>query len=99
MANELQDGFLILKDNGKFRFHMNLWMILNFKTSKNTGTYVQVKDTLFLDWEGTDPKNIKPYLSRKCILDSSGMLWFVEEHTNKKLWSMREKRINPAANP
>ncbi len=36
MTNELEDGYLILKENGYFKFYQKLWMIINIKEVDNT---------------------------------------------------------------
>jgi len=87
MANEFQDGYLILLENGYFKFYQKFWLIVSIKQGEYLGRYSQVNDTIHLNWLDTDPKEIKYYLSNKCIIDTgTNHLWFVDELTNKKLW-------------
>ena len=89
MANELGDVYLILKENGYFKFYQKLWMIINIKEADYIGRYSRKNDTLFLDWLNVDPKQIKYYLSGKCIIKASEKeVWFVDEITNEKLWGL-----------
>ncbi len=89
MANELQDGYLVLKENGYFKFYQKMWLIVNIKQGESVGRYSQKSDTLYLDWLDTDPKQIKYYLSKKCVIDSTTKnLWFIDELTNQRLWGM-----------
>ena len=89
MMNELEDGYLILKENGYFKFYQKLWMIINIKEGDYFGRYSQKNDTLFLDWLNVDPKQIKYYLSSRCIINASEKeVCFVDEITYKKLWGL-----------
>ena len=89
MTNELEDGYLILKENGYFKFSQKLWMVIRIKVADYTGRYSRKNDTLFLDWLNVDPKQIKYYLSGKCIIKASEKeVWFVDEITNEKLWGL-----------
>jgi hypothetical protein len=89
MTNELEDGCLILKENGYFEFDQKLWTIINIKEAGYIGRYSRKNDTLFLDWLNVDPKQIKYYLSGKCIINASEKeAWFVDEITNEKLWGL-----------
>ena len=89
MGNDLQDGYLVLKENGYFKFYQKLWLGITLKQDEYAGRYSQSGDTLYLDWLQTDPKKIKNYLSRKCIITpSKKRVWFVDETTNKLLWSL-----------
>ena len=89
MANEFQDGYLILLENGYFKFYQKFWLIVSIKQGEYLGRYSQVNDTIHLNWLDTDPKEIKYYLSNKCIIDTgTNYLWFVDEVTNKKLWGL-----------
>ena len=92
MANELQDGYLLLKENGYFKFYQKLWVIVSIKQGENIGRYSQSNDTLYLNWLDTDPKEIKYYLSSKCVIDSTTKtLWFIDEVTNERLWGLGQK--------
>jgi len=89
MGNELQDGYLVLKENGYFKFYQKLWLIVSIKQGESVGRYSQMKDTLYLNWLDTDPKQIKYYLSNKCIIDSTTKsLWFIDELSNQRLWGL-----------
>lgn len=89
MANELQDGYLVLKENGYFKFYQKLWLIVSIKQGEFVGRYSQKNDTIYLDWLNTDPKQIKYYLSRKCVINpTTKSLWFIDEVTNQKLWGL-----------
>jgi hypothetical protein len=89
MANELQDGYLVLKENGYFEFYEKLWVIVSIKQGEYAGRYSQKDDTLYLDWLDTDPKQIKYYLSKKCTIDpATKSLWFIDELTNQRLWGL-----------
>lgn len=89
MANELQDGYLVLKENGYFKFYQKLWLIISIKQCESVGRYSQKNDTLYLNWLDTDPKQFKYYLSKKCIIDSTTKsLWFIDEVSNQRLWGM-----------
>jgi hypothetical protein len=90
MENELEDGYLLLKENHYFKFYETAGLGVNIKQSVYTGLYRQSNDTLWLNWLQVNPEQIKPFLSRKCLLDSSGQnVWFVDEVTNQKLWELR----------
>jgi hypothetical protein len=90
MANELQDGCLILKENNYFKYYDKLWLVVNIKLGEYIGRYSQSNDTIYLNWLGSDPKNIHPYLSNKCIVDSSTKsLWFIDNSTNERLWGLK----------
>jgi hypothetical protein len=87
--NELQDGYLVLKENGYFKFYEKLWLIVTIKQGEYIGRYSQKDDTLYLNWSNKDTKQIKPYLSKKCIIDSTTKsLWFIDELDNKRLWGL-----------
>jgi hypothetical protein len=89
MANEFQDGYLVLKENGYFKFYQKLWLIVSIKQGESVGRYSQKNDTLYLNWLDTDPKQIKYYLSKKCVIDSTTKsLWFIDELSNQRLWGM-----------
>lgn len=89
MANELQDGYLVLKENGYFKFYQKLWLIVSIKQGESAGRYSQTNDTLYLNWLDTDPKQIKYYLSKKCVIDSTTKsIWFIDELTNQRLWGL-----------
>jgi hypothetical protein len=89
MANELEDGYLILKENGYFESYQKLWLIVSIKQGGSVGRYSQTNDTLYLNWLDTDPKKIKYYLSKKCVIDpTTKSLWFIDEVTNEKLWGL-----------
>jgi hypothetical protein len=95
MANELQDDNLTLKENGYFEFHQTIWLIATIKQVRHVGTYRQLNDTILLDWLGTDPRAVRPFLSGKGILDSAAnTIWFIDETTNNKSESLelRPKR-------
>lgn len=89
IANEFQDGYLVLKENGYFKFYQKFWLIVTLKQSESIGRYSQKNDTLILNWLDKDPKQIKYYLSKKCIIDSTTKnLWFINELTNQRLWRL-----------
>ena len=89
IANEFQDGYLVLKENGYFKFYQKFWLIFTLKQSESIGRYSQKNDTLILNWLDKDPKQIKYYLSKKCIIDSTTKnLWFINELTNQRLWRL-----------
>lgn len=89
MANELQDGYLVLKENGYFKFYQKLWLVVSIKQGESVGRYSQKNDTLYLNWLDTDPKQIKYYLSKKCVIDSTTKsLWFIDELSNQRLWGL-----------
>jgi hypothetical protein len=89
MADELQDGYLVLKENGYFEFYQKLWVIISMKEAEYIGHYSRKNDTLYLDWLHVDPKQIKSYLSSKCIIKTSEKeVWFVDEITNERLWGL-----------
>jgi hypothetical protein len=89
MAGEFQDGYLVLKENGYFKFYQKLWLIVSIKQEESIGRYSQKNDTLYLNWFNKDPKQIKYYLSKKCVTDSTTKgLWFIDELTNQKLWGL-----------
>lgn len=89
MANELQDGYLVLKENGYFKFYQKLWLIVSIKQGESVGRYSQTTDTLYLNWLDTKPKQIKYYLSKKCVIDSTTKsIWFIDELTNQRLWGL-----------
>ncbi|MBL0358322.1 MAG: hypothetical protein IPP72_16280 [Chitinophagaceae bacterium] len=95
MANELQDGYLVLKENGYFKFYQKLWLIVTIKQGENFGRYSQSNDTLYLNWLDINPKEIKYYLSSKCVIDpTTKNLWFIDEITNQRLWGLGRKREN-----
>jgi hypothetical protein len=90
MGNELQDGYLVLKENNYFTFYQKSWLLVSIKQGECIGRYSQNNDTLYLNWPSTDPRQIKDYLSRKCLIDTgSRTLWFVDDSTNEKLWQLR----------
>src|SRR5262245_55082390 len=85
MANEFEDGYLVLKENGYFKF----WIIINIKQSSYIGRYDRNNDTLSLNWLSTKPKDIKYYLSKKCAIDTTTKsLFFIDEATNERLWGL-----------
>lgn len=87
MANELQDGCLVLKENGYFSFRQKLWLIITINLHSYKGKYTQEGDTVYLKWNKFNPKTIWPFLSNKCFIDSvNKSIWFIEEGTNEKLW-------------
>ena len=89
MANELQDGYLVLKENGYFKFYQKLWLVISIKQGESVGRYSQKNDTLYLNWFNTDPKQIKYYLSKKCVIDSTTKsLWFIDELSNQRFWGL-----------
>jgi hypothetical protein len=89
MENEFQDAYLVLKENGNFKFYQKYWVIFSFKQAPYIGTYLRKNDALYLNWIDTDPKYIKYYLSNKCVVDpTKESLLFVDETTNQPLWSM-----------
>jgi hypothetical protein len=89
MTNELQDGYLVLKENGYFKFYQKLWLIVSIKQGESVGRYSQNGDTLYLNWLDTEPKQMKYYLSKKCTIDSTTKnLWFIDELTNQRLWGL-----------
>ena len=89
MANELEDGYLVLKENGYFQFYQKLWIGISIKENEYIGRYSLNNDTLYLNWLSADPKRIKYYLSRKCIIKSSEkQAWFVDEITNERSWGL-----------
>lgn len=89
MANELQDGYLVLKENGYFKFYQKLWLIVSIKQGESVGRYSQKNDTIYLNWLNTEPKQIKYFLSKKCVIDSTTKsLWFIDELSNQRLWGM-----------
>ena len=91
MANEFEDGYLVLKENGYFKFYQKFWFIVSIKQGESIGQYSQSNDTLYLNWLDKDPKQIKHYLSKKCIIDSSTKsLWFIDEQNGHRLWEMRQ---------
>ena len=61
MTNELEDGYLVLKENGYFKFYEKWWLGISIKENEYIGHYSQKNDTLFLDWLNIDPKQIKNY--------------------------------------
>ena len=93
MENEFQDAYLVLKENGNFKFYQKYWVIFSFKQAPYIGTYLRKNDTLYLNWVDADPKQIRYYLSNKCVIDSANeSLWFLDEITNKRLWGMGSAR-------
>ncbi|MGC4099861.1 hypothetical protein [Ferruginibacter sp.] len=89
MANEFQDGYMVLKEHNYFKFYQTFWLIVTIKQGGYTGRYDIKNDTLYLNWGKTDPKQIKYYLSNKCLVDSSTKsLWFIDEISNSKLWGL-----------
>jgi hypothetical protein len=90
MANEFEDGYLVLKENGYFKFYQKLWLvIIRIKDGESVGRYTQKNDTLYLHWLDKDPKQIAYYLSKKCVIDSTTKkLWFIDELSNQRLWSL-----------
>jgi hypothetical protein len=83
MANELQDGVLVLKENGYFRFYEKFWFTVSIKQDASVGRYTQKNDTLYLDWLGADSLKKRYYLSKKCFIDSSTRnLWFIDDSKN-----------------
>ena len=89
MTNELEDGYLVLKENGYFKFYQKFWIVFTIKEADYMGRYSQKNDTLFLDWLNVNPKQIKYYLSGKCIIKASEKeVWFVDEITNERLWGL-----------
>ena len=94
MANEFQDGYLVLKENNYFQFYQKTWIIINLKQGDYVGRYYQSNDTVYLNWLGTNPKKIKYYMSNKCIVDSATKsLWFVDEVTGEKLWGLNQRYL------
>ncbi len=89
MANEFEDGFLVLKENGYFRYYHTFWLLVNIRESSYRGRYTESHDTLYLSWPVKDPRQIKPFLSRICIRDSAAKtLWFVDEKSGERLWGL-----------
>lgn len=85
MANELEDANLELRANGYFAYYSTLWLGVTIKQATFRGRYFKQSDTIYLNWIQIDPKSIKPYLSRKCLVDSnSKRLWFVDEQTGER---------------
>ena len=79
----------MLKENGYFKFYQKLWLIVSIKQGESVGRYALQGDTLYLNWLNTDPKQIKYYLSKKAVIDStSKSLWFIDERTNERLWGL-----------
>jgi len=92
MTNELQDGYLVLKQNNYFEFYQKIWLGITIRQAKYVGRYTQSKDTIYLDWMENNPKTIKNYLSSKCVTDSGkNSLWFIDEVTNEKLWGISRR--------
>jgi len=90
MENEFQDAYLVLKEDGYFKFYQKIWLIFNIKQTPYYGTYLRKNDTLYMNWIDSDPKKIRYYLSNKCVVDSTKeSLMFVDETTNQPLWGMR----------
>ena len=90
MGDDLQDGYLVLKENNYFVFYQRIWLVGNIKHGEYVGRYDQQNDTLYLNWLGTDPKQIKYYLSAKCIIDAgTKQLWFIGDSSDEKLWRLR----------
>jgi hypothetical protein len=86
-ANELQDGYLILKENGYFKFYQKLWLVVNIKQGEFVGRYSQTNDTLYLNWLNKNPKQVKYYLSNKCLMNTTTKsVWFIDEISNQRLW-------------
>ena len=89
MSNELQDDIFVLKENYFFRFYRTLWLGVDLKLGSSVGRYHIQNDTIYLNWIGADPKTIRPYLSRVCLLDSSGNhLSFLDDITNQKVQTL-----------
>jgi hypothetical protein len=89
MANELEDGYLLLKENGYFTYYQRIWIIGNLKEGAYVGRYAQKSDTVYLNWLKADPRQIKSYLSNKAVMDSSGKRFhFVDERTDEVLWRL-----------
>lgn len=86
MVNELETENLVLKENGYFEFYQIFWMVFTIKEADYIGRYSQKNDTLFLDWLHVNPKQVKYYLSGKCIINTSEKeVWFVDDATNERL--------------
>ena len=89
MANELQDDYLVLKENNYFEFHQTIWMVATIKQVGYVGTYTQSNDTIFLNWIGVNPQEIRPFLSSKCIIDSTAnQIWFLEQVSDIRIKSL-----------
>ena len=90
MGDDLQDGYLVLKENNYFLFYQRIWLVGNIKHGEYIGRYDQQNDTLYLNWLGTDPQKIKYYLSAKCAIDATAkQLWFIGDSSNLKLWRLK----------
>jgi hypothetical protein len=87
MADEFQDHCLVLKENGSFRYCKKL---LGLNLGVDYGTFNRNGDTLWLNWQGTDPKDIADYLSSKCILHSTSIS-FVDEISDRELVTFGKK--------
>jgi hypothetical protein len=89
MANELQDDYLVLKENNYFKFYQTIWMVATIKLGPFTGTYTQSNDTIFLNWMGVNPQEIRPFLSGRCIIDSSAdEIWFLDQFSDIRIKSL-----------
>jgi hypothetical protein len=64
-------------------------MIATIKQVGYVGTYTQSKDTISLNWMGVDPKQIRPFLSSKCIVDSvNNKISFLDEDSGLPVQSL-----------
>ncbi len=89
MEDMLGDGYLTLKENGYFRYYEKRWVVFMVKMNEYHGRYSRKDDTIILDWLDADPKKIKYFLSKKCVVkDSSRKIWFVDETNGRFLWGL-----------
>lgn len=88
-TTDMQDGYLVLTKNGYFKFYEEACPLYCMKDKDYFGRFSQTNDTLYLDWQGTDPKKVKHFLSRKCVVDTATKsLSFIDEVTNQRLWKI-----------
>jgi|GEM_PF-1490520 len=88
-VNEFQDGYLVLKENNYFVYYDRLWVLFNLKQGEYTGRYSQSNDTLYLNWQNANPRNIHQFLTSTCVLDTSKKsIWFFDVAVNNKVWGL-----------
>jgi len=89
MANEFEDGYLQLKENGYFKYYQRIWLLGNLKEGAYIGRYTQSNDTIYLNWLNADPKKIKNYLSSIAVKDTTvKSVSFIDEVSGERLWSI-----------
>jgi hypothetical protein len=89
MANELQDDCFVLLENNYFKFYQTIWMVATIKQVGYVGTYTQSNDTIFLNWMGVNPQEVRPFLSSKCIIDTAtNKIWFLDQVADLRIKSL-----------